>query len=61
MHKTIVRGALQEQLESLVSLSKEDLTCTIEFLRRCFAIDPSQRATAAELLKDSWLKGDMHI
>ncbi|KAI0720711.1 kinase-like domain-containing protein [Cerioporus squamosus] len=35
-------------------MSDADVKTTCAFMRRCLAIDPAQRATAAELLEDRW-------
>jgi len=36
-------------------ISQEDRTAIASFIRRCLIFDPSQRATAKELLDDPWL------
>ncbi|RPD56041.1 kinase-like protein [Lentinus tigrinus ALCF2SS1-6] len=38
------------------NLSDEDVRATCAFMRRCLAIDPAERATAAELLQDGWFE-----
>ena len=38
------------------TMSEADVKATCAFMRRCLTIDPSARATAAQLLQDEWLR-----
>ncbi len=43
------------QTRVVLPLSESDICSSLNFLRRCFALDPQRRATAAALLSDPWL------
>lgn len=36
------------------TMSEKDVKATCAFMRRCLAVDPSERGTTAELLGDEW-------
>jgi hypothetical protein len=38
-------------------LKEEDVLATAAFMQRCLRLDPKNRATAEELLQDTWWKG----
>jgi len=46
---------LEDILRSLGVLDESDILGVAAFLRRCLTLDPKQRPSAQELLKDSWL------
>lgn len=51
-------GSLTEQLAQSTlkqKYSTDDVLQLERFMRRCLAIDPAERPTAEELLKDPWL------
>ncbi|RPD55508.1 kinase-like protein [Lentinus tigrinus ALCF2SS1-7] len=45
-------GDLQRNL----ALDDQDIGATAAFMHRCFVFDPSQRATASDLLTDNWFQ-----
>ncbi|KAI0744719.1 kinase-like domain-containing protein [Earliella scabrosa] len=47
-------GSLEDCLRREVHMTEQDYLATLAFLRKCLSIDPKQRATAAQLLKDDW-------
>ncbi len=38
-------------------LEEEDVLATATFMQRCLRLDPKNRATAEELLQDTWWQG----
>ena len=38
-------------------VSREDSVIITQFIRRCLHLNPAERATAEELLKDPWFDG----
>jgi len=45
---------------SIESMSDQDINGVARFMRRCLCLEPSKRASAAELLQDEWL-GDVDL
>ncbi|KAF8885738.1 kinase-like domain-containing protein [Infundibulicybe gibba] len=44
-------------IRSYEILQEEDVLSTAAFMRRCLRLDPTQRASAADLLSDPWFSG----
>ncbi|KAG8998375.1 hypothetical protein FRB94_009865 [Tulasnella sp. JGI-2019a] len=49
-------GTLDQALKNYEICTEEEIKDTSRFMRRCLTFDPTERATAAELLEDDWLK-----
>ncbi|KAF8874333.1 kinase-like protein [Infundibulicybe gibba] len=48
---------LELSIRSYNVLQEADVLSTAAFMRRCLRLDPSQRASAADLLSDPWFSG----
>ena len=48
-------SALEDVFRALKVVDEGEILGTAAFLRRCLTLDPKQRPSAQELLKDGWL------
>ena len=46
---------LEGSLQKFSALDETDIPGVAAFMRKCLALDPRMRASAQELLKDSWV------
>jgi serine/threonine protein kinase len=50
------RNPFTTSLRNYNVLKEEDVLATAAFMQRCLRLDPKNRATAEELLQDTWWK-----
>lgn len=50
----IANASFTSALRTFVDLSEDDVLSTVAFMHRCLRLDPAERPSADELLKDPW-------
>ena len=54
-NKGQMAATLEASLQNFSALDETDIPGVAAFLRKCLALDPKMRASAQELLEDSWI------